>query len=68
MEQNWDPSAEDFLRYKYRYSNMIRVNTDVYWEMALYNRTEYSSILPLQFVKRSAYGDYREANYKDYSF
>jgi hypothetical protein len=51
---NWEKIESPFSSYpfksKKKLSNVIRVNTNVNWEMALFDYEFYNSILPLQWV------------------
>jgi hypothetical protein len=51
---NWEKIESPFSSYPFinrkKLSNVIRVNTDVNLEMALFDYERYSSILPLQWV------------------
>ena len=51
---NWENIESPFSDFPFKerkkLSNLIRVNTNVYWEMALFDHERYSSILPLQLV------------------
>ena len=51
---NWEKIESSFsyfpLRPRKKLSNVIRVNSDVNWEMALIDDENYNSILPLKWV------------------
>ena len=51
---NWEKIERPFSSYPFinrkKLSNVIRVNTNVDWEMVLFDDESYNSILPLQWV------------------
>ena len=67
---NWEKIDTPFSYYPFidrkKLSNVIRVNTNVIWEMALFDDERYSSILPLQWVSPDEkWRDTRLVSYKE---
>jgi hypothetical protein len=67
---NYEKIDSPFNSYPFRVnkklSNVIRVNTNVIWDLALFDDERYSSILPLQWVSPDQkWRDTRLVTYKE---